>query len=50
MFSEESIAMKKDAFDKRLAKKQEREAAGLISSVPEPAPESPYDNPECGCN
>lgn len=50
MFSEESIAMKSDAYDKRLAKKQEREAAGLISTEPASAPESPYDNPECGCN
>jgi hypothetical protein len=52
MFSEESIAMKSDAFDKRLAKKQEREAAGLTSSEPAPAPvpDSPYDHPECGCD
>ncbi|MBU1977959.1 MAG: YkgJ family cysteine cluster protein, partial [Gammaproteobacteria bacterium] len=52
MFSEESIAVKADAFDKRLAKKQEREAAGLISSEPAPelTPDSPYDHPECGCD
>ncbi|MDD5330270.1 MAG: YkgJ family cysteine cluster protein, partial [Sulfuricella sp.] len=50
MFSEESIVMKADAYDKRLAKKQEREAAGLVSTEPAPAAESPYDNPECGCN
>jgi hypothetical protein len=42
--------MKSDAFDKRLAKKQEREAAGLTSSEPTPVPDSPYDHPECGCD
>ena len=50
MFSEESIAVKADAYDKRLAKKQVREAAGLTSSKPAPAPDSPYDHPECGCD
>ena len=52
MFSEESIAVKSDAFDKRLAKKRERVAAGLTTSEPAPAsvPDSPYDHPECGCD
>jgi hypothetical protein len=50
MFSEESIAMKADAFGKRLAKKQEREAAGLTANEPAPVPDSPYDHPACGCD
>lgn len=48
MFGEEFINMKADAYDKRLEKKQEREAAGLASGKPAEVPDSPYDHPECG--
>ncbi|MHB9117565.1 MAG: YkgJ family cysteine cluster protein [Burkholderiales bacterium] len=48
MFGEEFIAMKADAYDKRLAKKQEREAAGVASDKPVEPPDSPYDQAECG--
>lgn len=48
MFSEESIPVKADALDKRLAKKQERIAAGPLE--PAPAPDTPYDHLESGCD
>lgn len=50
MFGENTIEVKADAYDKRMAKRQEREAAGLVSTEPPPAPDSPYDHPECGCD
>lgn len=49
MFGEESIAMKTDAHEKRVARKRELEINGLATTEPAAAPEAPFDPPECGC-
>lgn len=48
MFGEESIAMKTDALEKRVARKRELEAKGLATNEAA-APETSFNPPECGC-